>query len=761
MAKQIIVHEFHKQPEALEWIKSNAVENVIIPLQPLFIDGVPNILPLQYFFMKEPSDNYPLFNCLLDALTKHAPTNLSKKSIRSIAMDCFNMTASMEHSYEWIHAAMTDYHHHPIAINAKRDNDRTMKSTAQWMNEQHRGVIVFGVSHNQLKSLIDLMDYIDIPIQWVVPSIKESCETIHLEGVMDWVQTWSNQMVQYSFNGVINGFESIEDECHHVIVHAKQIPGKVAVVVPNDQLKKWLMIEGKKQGVIIRDNAVGLKHTRLGAALSELLAWVNAPSLEQFNRLIHALDWPDLNIVKKNVAGMLALTPYKKELPLTLTYCEGNEKVQKLLALRSISDIKHMVVEWEYPYGLDDDAYFQYQCHQIICNLLDAAEKQAHPMRFIQFMLDHQTIDAKTFEDPNIICITPESLGKVPSHSLWVMGMGNETWKPLASQPYLTSEGPSQEPEINAIRQSYATWCLSHPHLMGVSVPLNINDRENHVLDGLRCELRRIQCVPQKESPLRRKPMTTSPVAPLPMSPSSLALYQRCPYAYYIKHHLRISSHAPASEYQMVGFLVHNIVEKLATKELMSLQDIQSYLDKEYNPLMAKVMENTLALHWPIEDITSFFKPYEGCVETEKELSGTMEGIELKGRVDIIITGESTIEIVDIKSGSVPTKKDLETYDYIQLGVYAILLKLTHSTQSLKASLLSKGPKIQTPLDTSDQQYMSYEQGLIQHLRQLLNGLKQAKFGIEHAMSSEKEIANQCRVCDFYHACHKRDRHQR
>lgn len=761
MAKQIIVHEFHKQPAALEWIKSNAVENVIIPLQPLFIDGVPNILPLQYFFMKEPSDNYPLFNGLLDALGKHAPKNLSEKSIRSIAMDCFNMNAPMMHSYEWIHAAMTDYHHHPITINAKQDNEKTMKSTAQWINEQHRGLIVFGVSLNQLKPLIELMNSMEIPIHWVVPSMKESCETIHLEGVMDWVQTWSNQTFQYSFNGVINGFESIEDECHHVIAHAKKIPGKVAVVVPNDQLKKWVMIEAKKQEVNIRDNAVILKNTRLGAALSELLAWVSAPSLEQFNRLIHALDWPELNLVKQNVTAMLALITYKKDQVLIKERFEGHEMVQKLLAITSISHIKHMVFEWEYPYGLDDDTYFQYQCHQIICNLLDQAEKQDHPMRYIQFMLDHQTIDAKTFEDPKIICIAPESLGKVPSHSLWVMGLGNETWKPLSNQPYLTSEGPSQEPEIKAIRQSYATWCLSHPQLMGVSVALTIHDRQNHVLDGVMCELQRIQLPHQEASPLLRKPMTTTPVAPLPMSPSSLSLYQRCPYAYYIKHHLRISSHAPASEYQMIGFLVHNIIERLATKELKNLQDIQNYLAKEYNPLMARVMESKLNSNWPIEDIASFFMSHDGSIETEKELSGTMEGIELKGRADIVITGESAIEVVDIKSGNIPTKKDLESYDYIQLGVYAILLKLTHSNQPLKASLLSKGPKIQTPIDTMDESYVTYEEGLVQYLRQLFNGLKQSKFGIEHAMSSEKEIANQCRVCDFYHACHKRERHQR
>ena len=58
MSKQVFVHEFNQQSEAIEWIKLKSNGTVIIPLQPLFIDGVPNILPLQYFFMKEPKDNY-------------------------------------------------------------------------------------------------------------------------------------------------------------------------------------------------------------------------------------------------------------------------------------------------------------------------------------------------------------------------------------------------------------------------------------------------------------------------------------------------------------------------------------------------------------------------------------------------------------------------------------------------------------------------------------------------------------------------------
>ena len=160
---------------------------------------------------------------------------------------------------------------------------------------------------------------------------------------------------------------------------------------------------------------------------------------------------------------------------------------------------------------------------------------------------------------------------------------------------------------------------MSHPQLVGASYAQTVNDRENHLLDGLECEVVRFKSPYEKDQPFKRSPMPTTPCNPLPMSPSSLALYQRCPYAYYIKHHLKISSKAPASEYQVVGFLIHDIVEKLATNELKDMHDIQVYLDKEFNPLMAKVMENTIDSDWPIKDIASFFTSHDGLIETEKK----------------------------------------------------------------------------------------------------------------------------------------------
>ena len=761
MSKQVFVHEFNQQSEAIEWIKLKSNGTVIIPLQPLFIDGVPNILPLQYFFMKEPKDNYPLFNELYKACTRHAPPKLSPKSIRSIAKDCFNLHELMVHSYEWVHAAMKEFNQHPVALSEKKVIEETIRSTAEWINDQHTELVIYGISMKELKLMLDLAEKITIPIHWVVPSIIKASTTLVMDGFTDWIQTWSKQKHHCKSQIMINGFDSIEDECQQVVLHAKTLMGKVALVVPNDQIKDQLVIAANKQNISIRANSVLLKNTLLGSLLNELITWVKKPSIEQFNRLIHAWDWPDIGLVKEKVTSLLANKPYKKQRSLMSEFFTENECAKQLLEISSVHQIKSLFDEWDVHYGLDDNDYFQYQSHQFICSILDSAEKESNPVGYVEFMLEQQTIDAKTFEEPKIICIEPESLGKVPSHSLWVMGLGNETWKSMPSQHYLTSDAPSTESEYKAIRSSYAAWCLSHPQLVGASYAQTVNDRENHLLDGLECEVVRFKSPYEKDQPFKRSSMPTTPCNPLPMSPSSLALYQRCPYAYYIKHHLKISSKAPASEYQVVGFLIHDIVEKLATNELKDMHDIQVYLDKEFNPLMAKVMENTIDSDWPIKDIASFFTSHDGLIETEKNLVGVVDGIQLKGRADLILSSQTGIEVMDVKSGKVPTKKDIDTYDYIQLGVYGLLLKMANPKKPIKASLLSKGPKRQTPMDMADDKYDAYEQGLMQYLKQLLNGLKQSKFSVEDAMSSDKETANLCRVCDYYHACHKKERHQR
>ena len=210
-----------------------------------------------------------------------------------------------------------------------------------------------------------------------------------------------------------------------------------------------------------------------------------------------------------------------------------------------------------------------------------------------------------------------------------------------------------------------------------------------------------------------------------------------------------------------MGFLIHNIVEKLAIKELNNMTEIQDYLNQEFNPLMAKVMENTIVSDWPMADVVSLFSHYEGEIETEKDMSCVYQGVQLKGRADVILQSEASIEVMDVKSGKVPTKKEIEGYDYIQLGVYAIMLKMSHPNTPIKASLLSKGPKYQAPIDMGNDEYEAYERGLRNHLGQLLDGLSQAKFSVDDAMGSDKEKANQCRVCEYYHACHKKERHQR
>ena len=74
----------------------------------------------------------------------------------------------------------------------------------------------------------------------------------------------------------------------------------------------------------------------------------------------------------------------------------------------------------------------------------------------------------------------------------------------MPSQHYLTSDAPSTESEYKAIRSSYAAWCLSHPQLVGASYAQTVNDRENHLLDGLECEVVRFKSPYEKDQPFKK-----------------------------------------------------------------------------------------------------------------------------------------------------------------------------------------------------------------------------------------------------------------
>ena len=71
-------------------------------------------------------------------------------------------------------------------------------------------------------------------------------------------------------------------------------------------------------------------------------------------------------------------------------------------------------------------------------------------------------------DTPPIICISPEDIGKVPSHAIWVLGFASNTWKKKDKDHYLLADELSSHADIDmTARLSFGAWGVSHSNLLG------------------------------------------------------------------------------------------------------------------------------------------------------------------------------------------------------------------------------------------------------------------------------------------------------
>ena len=147
VSTRIHINEFNQHYRAICWIKDRGSNSIIIPLQSLFIDSVPNILPLSYFFPLDLKKKYQLHQCLIDALKTHVPPSLSQKSIHSIANDIHPIDrlffTPMSHSYQWIHLAISDYQNDPIMVQYTNEIQTIIQSVAVWIESHYNELIIF------------------------------------------------------------------------------------------------------------------------------------------------------------------------------------------------------------------------------------------------------------------------------------------------------------------------------------------------------------------------------------------------------------------------------------------------------------------------------------------------------------------------------------------------------------------------------------------------------------------------------------------
>ncbi len=149
------------------------------------------------------------------------------------------------------------------------------------------------------------------------------------------------------------------------------------------------------------------------------------------------------------------------------------------------------------------------------------------------------------------------------------------------------------------------------------------------------------------------------------LSASSILLYSKCPYAFYLKN--TIQEDIEESKAQLGGSIFHRIIELRLTgysKEEAVGIATQEFISK---PFFAEALKDALEFYLAYEPFLQDLLS-EGVIATEKEFFLEIDAITIKGYIDIITANRKMIELKTTKYN-----RPLPDFKHIfQLSVYSL-----------------------------------------------------------------------------------------
>ncbi|MBN2869349.1 MAG: PD-(D/E)XK nuclease family protein [Campylobacterales bacterium] len=240
-----------------------------------------------------------------------------------------------------------------------------------------------------------------------------------------------------------------------------------------------------------------------------------------------------------------------------------------------------------------------------------------------------------------------------------------------------------------------------------------------------------------------------------PLSASSLKSFLTCRRQFYYRYVLHLTPHElprDLSQERDIGNALHAALESLYQQrdQYDSPQELREGLRTMWE---VQASDDPLERHmkrlW-LDKLGDFFdheaqRFSEGwrVAHREKELSVTVEGITLVGRVDRIDGRKGELEVIDYKSGKYPdTDKEPKENDVdYQLSVYAFLASTLGTVAHCGYYDLGRG-------ELKREQYM---EGKKERLREILAYMASQKVW-EWEMCEE---LSRCRLCPYVYLCHR------
>ena len=160
---------------------------------------------------------------------------------------------------------------------------------------------------------------------------------------------------------------------------------------------------------------------------------------------------------------------------------------------------------------------------------------------------------------------------------------------------------------------------------------------------------------------------------------SKLSSYHNCAYAWYLTYVLH--EKGEDNVYGVLGNSIHDCLESMC-KDEMTIEEAKEKFKQDYD--MCKFLgmnfptENTEKKYiYDIEHAFDFFEKPKGRLEEERYIEFEIENKKFRGYIDLIIFDDEkkTIQVLDWKSSSKFSKKDLESHKVFQLILYSMYLE--------------------------------------------------------------------------------------
>ncbi len=168
---------------------------------------------------------------------------------------------------------------------------------------------------------------------------------------------------------------------------------------------------------------------------------------------------------------------------------------------------------------------------------------------------------------------------------------------------------------------------------------------------------------------------------PTKLSASSIEMWMRDPYAFYAKYILKlysIDSFENDTKHMLFGNTIHDVLEDLGRLNKLSEKEILTALQKQIQSLNISVSKK---LFWikKSEKIAKFLSDYELSLPSHKKFLEVWGEVDFSGKTltakadRIQVFNNDEIEIIDYKTGALPTRKELLSGLSPQLVLEAII----------------------------------------------------------------------------------------